>query len=230
MFGALADRLMVDWIGLDTRTSMYLRFDLRRLFARLRHHRRPYKTGLTRLHVGCGSRKVAGWLNCDIVESDFDIDLAANSWPFEGQQFEAIVAQQTIEHFDFDPVGLRIMRECYRIMKPGGRIWLSCPDLAKMCRAYEADRCTDLDRGLMRHSPAWRSESDFPTQHRINYYFHQDGEHRNLLDFDLLNWGLARAGFVEIHEATDAEMRQFYPEFPEKDEPRDSILVAGKKP
>ena len=78
-------------------------------------------------------------------------------------------------HLEFDPVALNLLKECYRILKHDGEIWLSCPDLEKMCKAYLKDKCKTLDKGRKRHSPAWIKHKDFPLQHRINYFFHQCG-------------------------------------------------------
>jgi predicted SAM-dependent methyltransferase len=228
MFGPLVDRTL-GALGFDSRTSMYLKFDLRRLYARLRHHRRLVKKARTKLHLGAGERIVEGWLNCDVTGSQFDIDLAAATLPFVSGQFTVIIAQQVIEHLEFDPTALRFLRECHRILQPAGHIWLSCPDLEKMCVAYITDRCKALDEGLMRHSPAWRCSPDFPVQHRINYYFHQGGEHRNLLDYEMLNWALVNAGFREVRRVEEAELLMAYPEFPPRNDERESILIKAIK-
>jgi predicted SAM-dependent methyltransferase len=228
MLGAVVDRVLAV-AGFDQRTSMYLRFDLRRLYTRVRNHRHSIRQDRTKLHLGCGRRLVEGWLNCDIAGSQFDIDLAASTLPFVSDQFTTIVAQQVIEHLDFDPTGLRLLRECRRILQPNGEIWLSCPDLEKMCIAYVTDRCKTLDKGLMRHSPAWRELPDFPVQHRINYYFHQGGEHRNLFDFEMLKWALEHAGFRDVRRARESELLAAHPEFPPRNDELDSILVAASK-
>lgn len=228
MLGPLVDAAF-DALGFDQRTARYLKFDLRRLYTRLRHHRRDLRQALPRLHLGCGGRKVSGWLNCDITGSDFDIDVAARHLPFDSDQFDVIVSQHVIEHLDFDPVGIRLIEECHRILRPAGRIWISCPDLEKMCAAYVQDRCRALDHGRKRHSPAWRSRADFPVQHRINFYFHQWGEHRNLMDFEMLRWALAHAGFGEIRRANDSDITAEYPGFPPRNDDSETVLVTAVK-
>src|SRR5271170_3368624 len=91
--------------GFDPRTSMYLKFYLRRLYTRLKHHRRQLKHAYTKLHLGCGGSIIEGWLNCDVTGSDFDVDLAASTLPFLSNQFTVIVAKEVIEHLEFDPTG-----------------------------------------------------------------------------------------------------------------------------
>ncbi len=229
MFGSFVDRAF-GAAGFDPRTSMYLKFDLRRLYARLKHHRRPVKPGQTKLHLGCGGSIIQGWLNCDITGSDFDIDLAASALPFVSEQFTVLVAKEVIEHLDLDPAGLRLLRECHRILKPDGEIWLTCPDLEKLCVAYVTDRCRTLDQNRKRHSPVWQSSPDFPVQHRLNFFFHQWGEHRNLLDFEMLQWALNYAGFREIKRAKEADLLAAHPEFPPwHDDGLETILVTAIK-
>jgi predicted SAM-dependent methyltransferase len=227
LLGTFADRMLAA-AGFDPRTTMYLKFDLRRLYTRLKNHRRPLKQNLSKLHLGAGMRVVEGWLNCDITGSQFDVDLAATPLPFFADEFTDVVAQQVIEHLEFDPTVLELLQECHRMLRPNGRIWLSCPDLETMCNAYLTDRCRKIDRGLKRHWPHGHLP-DFPVQHRINYYFHQGGEHRNLLDFAMLSWALNYAGFREIKRVREAELLAAYPEFPPRNDDFESIYVMATK-
>ena len=58
-----------------TRTLNLMWFDALRLQARVRHVGRHHlQSPCTQLHLGCGSRHVSGWLNVDVVGSDYDID------------------------------------------------------------------------------------------------------------------------------------------------------------
>jgi hypothetical protein len=55
MLGAVVDLVLAS-LGFDPRTSMYLKFDLRRLCTRVKHHRDQLKQGRTKLHMGAGAR------------------------------------------------------------------------------------------------------------------------------------------------------------------------------
>ena len=64
---------------LSRRTRASLKIDWLRLRARLRHQRgnRQLLPPTNKLHFGCGRRAVPGWTNVDLVQSPFDLDLAA---------------------------------------------------------------------------------------------------------------------------------------------------------
>lgn len=213
----------------DRRTIMYVKFDLLRARTRLFGAKGVQTPAQTKLQLGAGRRAVEGWLNSDITGSDVDIDLAIAKLPFPDAHFTDIVSQHTIEHLEYDPQVLELFAECARVLQPGGRVWFTCPDLEKICRAYLEDRGQAIDQGLKRHTPNAHAPG-FPVQNRINYYFHQGGEHRNLMDFGMLEWALARAGFSEIRHVQEADLLAAYPGFPARNDDFESIYVTAVKP
>jgi predicted SAM-dependent methyltransferase len=213
----------------ERRNIVGLKFDLRRAWTRLRCHRRVVTPAATKLQLGAGGRVVAGWLNCDITGSQHDVDLAVMPLPFPEAHFTDIVAQHVIEHLDYDPQVIALFHDCMRMLRPGGTVWFSTPDLEKMIAAYVQDRCATLDRGLKRHWPH-ADAPGFPVQHRINYYFHQGGEHRNLMDFGMLEWALRDAGFTGIRRSDEADFLSEYPDFPARNDDFESIYVTARKP
>ncbi len=213
----------------DRRTITYMKFDLRRAWTRWRKHGRTVTPAATRLQLGAGGRQVPGWLNCDITGSEHDVDLASPPLPFPDGHFTDIVCQHAIEHLEYDPQVLNLFQDCFRMLRPGGRVWLSCPDLGKICAAYVADRGATIDRGLMRHWPHGATPG-FPVQHRITFYFHQGGEHRNLMDFEMLEWALRHAGFEGVRQGEEAEFLAEYPGFPPRKDDFESVYATGTKP
>lgn len=215
-------------LAFDKRTIDAVKFDLRRAWTRSRYARTQARPKETKLQLGAGGRAVPGWQNCDITASQYDVDLAVMPLPFADNHFESIVAQHTIEHLEFDPQVIELFRDCHRMLRPGGKVWFSCPDLEKICAAYMNDRCRTLDRGLKRHWP--NAETDgFPVQHRINYYFHQGGEHKNLMDYEMLEWALRHVGFVEVRRGDEAAFLTDYPEFPRRNDDWESVYVTARK-
>lgn len=94
-----------------------------------------YKTdGPLRINLGCGGRRLPGYVGVDAVERPAaDIVAAADKLPFGDNQAEEVMAIHLAEHLlPWDlPVALA---EWFRVMKPGGRLVLELPDLMKCCR------------------------------------------------------------------------------------------------
>jgi predicted SAM-dependent methyltransferase len=212
----------------EPRTISGVFFDMRRLVTRVR--RQPLPQPLpARLQLGAGARVVKGWLNCDIAGSQFNIDLATLPLPLPSGHFTDIVSQHVIEHLQYDPQVIDLFFDCFRLLQPGGRITLSCPDMEKLCRAYLEDGCAAIDKGLKRHWP--RADlPGFPLQHRLNYYFHQAGQHKNLMDFGMLKWALEHAGFTEVQHVQEADLLAAYPEFPPRRDDFESLYVTARRP
>jgi hypothetical protein len=75
------------------------------------------------LHIGCGDDYRAGFVNLDQGEVRCDVqhDLNETPYPFANDQFQLIVASQTLEHLDRDR-WFDIVAELHRISKPNG-LW-----------------------------------------------------------------------------------------------------------
>jgi predicted SAM-dependent methyltransferase len=49
-------------------------------------------------------------------------------FPFEDNTFDYVYSEHMIEHIEYDSA-LFMLRECFRVLKPGGKIRMSTPDL-----------------------------------------------------------------------------------------------------
>lgn len=204
---------------------------VRRDVARLRtrafqSHRRPLPSA--RLHLGCGTRRFPGWLNVDLADSDWNVDLTAVPLPWSDRSFDVIVAQHVIEHLELHEEVLPLLAELHRICRLGAEVWLSTPDMEKVCRHYLADQGEGLlqDR-LSRHSRF--SLNGAPVQHIVNELFHQGGEHKNLFDFGLLSWALAQAGFTKCSRATEPELLRRHPDVSPRHDDYQSLYVVAQR-
>jgi hypothetical protein len=214
------------------RTVSMMGFDLLRLRARMGGPTttRKIKSQYERLHVGCGNRRVPGWLNVDVAGSEFNVDLASGALPWIDSQFSVIAAQQVIEHLELTSELLTLLTELRRVSKPDAEIWLACPDLGKVCAAYAEDKGAGLiDDRLTRPNQGLRGigMEGVPPQHMINILFHQDGEHRNLLDLDLACWALQRAGFGNCEKVNETGFLERFPDFPPRNDDRYCLYVRA---
>lgn len=84
-----------------------------------------------RLNLGCGNNKMAGYLNVDSQQAcapDQVVDLEAFPWPFEDNSVEEIVMSHVLEHLgETKEIYLSIIKELYRICKPGAEINIKVP-------------------------------------------------------------------------------------------------------
>lgn len=82
---------------------------------------------MLKLHFGCGGNHLHGWRN-----HDTDIDIT-KLLPFENDSVDYIFSEHCIEHQK--PVEVwTYFEECLRILKPGGVVRTTFPDIAKTMR------------------------------------------------------------------------------------------------
>src|SRR4051794_21254600 len=97
---------------LSKRTLKLVKFDWQRLKTRAkRHGTKPFIPSQDCLHLGSGRHLVNGWLNVDVCNSDYDIDLACGWLPWQDHVFTAIVSEHTIEHLELKTELLPLLSE-----------------------------------------------------------------------------------------------------------------------
>jgi len=95
-----------------------------RLLRYRRFLRQPHK----KLHLGCGSKLFPGWINIDMnPKGDFTLDLR-EGLPFTDNSVERIYTEHSLEHFYREHDGPFLLRECLRVIEPGGWIRITVPD------------------------------------------------------------------------------------------------------
>ena len=87
-----------------------------------------------KLNIGCGRNHLQGWLNADISYGDIYLD-ATKKFPFENNSVTFIFSEHLIEHLPLNK-GIKFLKECYRVLKPGGVLRLSTPDLRFYINLY----------------------------------------------------------------------------------------------
>jgi len=109
----------------------------------------------TFLHVGCGPKKkgqtTRAFAQPDWQEIRFDIDQAArpdilgtmlDMSAVAAESVDAIFSSHNIEHLYPHEVPLAL-REFLRVLKPGGFLVITCPDLQSVARLIADDKLTD---------------------------------------------------------------------------------------
>lgn len=91
------------------------------------------------LNLGCGKHYSENkeWTNLDFVSHSTHViqhNLLAGV-PFEDNSFDLVYHSHVLEHFNEDD-GKAFMKECIRVLKPGGVVRIAIPDLEKIVREY----------------------------------------------------------------------------------------------
>jgi hypothetical protein len=170
-----------------------------------------------KLNLGCGDKILPGYVNVDVAASrsgkspDIICDLH-DLKPFESDSAEEILAVHVVEHFWRWEV-IDILKEWARVLRPGGRMVLECPNLISACEEFLKNPTAGAGPGpegqrtmwVFYGDPAWK---DPLMCHRWNYTPQSLGEI------------MAAAGLVNIRqEPAQYKLR----------EPRD-MRIVGEKP
>lgn len=210
------------------RTRRGVGFDLLRLRARAKSLLSRPKDLPRRLHLGCGRRRVPGFLNVDVAGSELDLDLGAGALPFADGVFDVVVSQQVIEHLELESELLPLLHDLVRVLSPGGEAFLACPDMESICRSYLSDGGAALLADRKKRWPEFDLRG-LPASQMVNVLFHQAGEHVNLFDFALLSHVLREAGFARVERIRESDLLARFPEFPFRDDDDFSIYVRAQR-
>jgi predicted SAM-dependent methyltransferase len=216
---------------LSRRTYEHLRalvYDVKRFKTRIWQRKKLYSPPSPFIQLGAGARTMSGWVNVDLTGADVNLDFTYGKLPWKNDSVESIVSQHVIEHLKLEDELIPLFREIYRVLRVGGQLWLSTPDMEKICRSYLDHHCLDLYEDRQRRMPEW-SLGNIPSQHMMNDFFHQNGEHQNLFDFELLKWALMQAGFQNIQRTNEKNLLDQFPGFPARNDDVQSLYVRTVK-
>ena len=90
-----------------------------------------------RANLGCGSQICPDWINIDLVRTGPGVvahDLSTGI-PLPDVSCEVVYHSHVLEHLR-RPDAQFFMRECFRVLKPGGILRVAVPDLEQICRQY----------------------------------------------------------------------------------------------
>jgi predicted SAM-dependent methyltransferase len=95
------------------------------------------KDGDRRLHIG-GKDVKAGWEIFDAIAAGH-VDHVGNARDlsrFADGTFAQLYASHVLEHFDYKDAIAAVLREWHRVLKPGGILCVSVPDMERLCHLY----------------------------------------------------------------------------------------------
>lgn len=90
-----------------------------------------------KLHLGCGTKRLEGWINIDSVAAcgpDLLHDIS-RPLPYDDLTVDEVLAEDLLEHFD-KYLRFVVFYEWVRVLKVGGKMTLQVPDFKKILFKY----------------------------------------------------------------------------------------------
>ena len=159
-----------------------------------------------KVELGSGYHPVDGFIhidinpNCPHLEFIHSVDYLPM---LESNSVEEIRASDVLEHFSYRDT-IRILSEWFRVLAPGGKIYIQCPDARLLAR-----RWLEGDLPKMNGMPIDFSASYWIMGGQEDNTFAKEGDdwrwnaHYTLLSPDSLQFYLRKAGFSSLDIQSD---------------------------
>jgi len=168
---------------------------------------------IRRLQLGAGGNDPTEWLNTDIFPTVEEVYVdATKPFPFPDGSFQYIFSEHMIQALPWEG-GLAMLKECYRVLAPGGKLRVVSPNLAKFVQLLRENPDADEKR-FMEAKMRFHGWPESPVTGA--YIFNRqvrDWGHQFLYDPATLRKSFELAGFRQIteyrvDEKTDPVFRQ----------------------
>jgi predicted SAM-dependent methyltransferase len=145
------------------------------------------------LQLGCGFNVLEGWLNTDTFQTNDVVYLdSTQPFPLPSASFDAIFSEHHIEHMPYVHAQW-MLRECCRILKPGGILRIATPSLDRLRELKQPDDAAYIEWMVSRLMPGVESRQAYNFGHQFLY------------DRATLQESLRAAGFDEMNEFRPTE-------------------------
>jgi predicted SAM-dependent methyltransferase len=122
---------------------------------------------------------------------------ATRRFPFKDGVFDFIYSEHMIEHVPWSE-GMKMLRECFRVLKPGGIIRIATPDLDFLLRLLSTDPSPKEQDYLRFNRERWTPWApDDSGVYAVNHFM-RAWEHQFIFDKASLGKALMLAGFESV--------------------------------
>ena len=209
-----------------------MRHALRRLLGRMRRGRQieAYLRAHDerKLQLGAADKPLAGWLNTDLHDYGrrdiVHLDVR-HAFPLPDASFDTVYSEHMLEHLTYAD-GQRCLRECFRVLRPGGTIRIATPSLERLAHLYDGGE-------LQQRYVSWAAGTLEPDLRAplpgavVNNFFRSWG-HEFIYDPETLRHALTQAGFVDIMERPVGELERHLADQPQFNEYETFVLEARR--
>ena len=146
-----------------------------------------------KIQLGSGGNHIEGWLN-----TDYDTINVTTRFPVDDNVFDYVYSEHMIEHMPYSG-GVNMLLESFRVMKPGGRIRITCPDFQFLIDMYNGKPGIHQEYSdwSCKEVINWAPFSD--PVFTINNYV-RAWDHQFIYSKNVLARTMQMAGFVDIAE------------------------------
>ena len=191
----------------------YAYFEYRSIFGRLMTGRLKLdKSKDNFINLGSGALRYEGFVNVDFFgKRETGVDYGADlRYPLliDDNSLKGIFCEHTLEHLTYTKVD-ELLGECYRILKPGGRIRIIVPDVSIFVENYAKNNQAWFDRWehlmFKSSSDSERSKRKLVSKMSAISFVTQEYLHVACWDYETMSYYLAKNKFVNI---TKSEYRR----------------------
>ena len=182
-----------------------------------------------KLQLGAADKPLPGWLNTDLHDygrPDIVFLDAREAFPLPDASFDVVYSEHMLEHLTYAD-GQRCLRECFRVLRPGGTISIATPSLERLAGLYGDG---DLQARYVQWAAATlQPELKAPLPGAVVNNFFRSWGHEFIYDPATLRHALTEAGFVEIEERPIGALERHLPEEPELNA-FETIVLEARRP
>lgn len=118
--------------------------------------------GAMKLHLGCGKRHFDGYLNCDLRDSDMDMDI--RKLPFPDDSADEIIAIHVCEHFYRHEIA-SVLNEWRRVLNTSGTLIVELPCLDRVLGHFMAGSPVNMTMWPLYGDPSTHKDGE-PSLHK----------------------------------------------------------------
>ena len=174
-----------------------------------------------KLEIGAGMKTgTNGWITLDQNDAcDINWNLLTGI-PFPDNSISIIYSSHLLEHFFFRDMQV-LIRECWRVLKPGGIFSASVPCARFFIEPYMKGDTGFWDSLPLHWEPAYDKTGSLIDL--VNYMAYMEGHHRYMFDeVNLVN-------IIKMNGFTNVSLRDFDPELDSLERKHESIFAIGYK-